>query len=180
MDAHEHLRPGLPGSAQRGGPGDPCQGALLGVEVIFEAAADLGALEQEGDLELGLAAVDLDPAIERVELVQAIGARRQLRDERPGRVGRRCAGSGAWSRRRPILRAGAIGALGTIRGTATLLSRCRAVCFLIASTFSAWLRCRFFCVNPSEAVSEIEPVIVSLLRKTSARLSPEALNHSPV
>jgi hypothetical protein len=52
--------------------------------------------------------------------------------------------------------------------------------FFIAATFSAWLRCRFFWVNPSDAVSEIAPVIVSLLRKTSARLSPAALNHSPV
>ena len=52
--------------------------------------------------------------------------------------------------------------------------------FFIASTFSAWLRCRFFWVNSSDAVSAIEPDIVSLLRKTSARLSPVALNHSPV
>jgi hypothetical protein len=67
-----------------------------------------------------------------------------------------------------------------IRGTSTPFSRCSTVCFFIASTFSAWLRCRFFWVKPSEAVSEIEPVIVNLLRKTSARVSPAALNHSPV
>ena len=53
-------------------------------------------------------------------------------------------------------------------GTSTPFSRCSAVCFFIASRFSAWLRCRFFWVNASDAVSEIEPVIVSLLRKTSA------------
>jgi len=71
-------------------------------------------------------------------------------------------------------------AITPIRGTSTLLSRCSAVCFFIASTFSAWLRCRFFCVNASDAVSAIEPDTVSLLRKTSARLSPLALNHSAV
>ena len=52
--------------------------------------------------------------------------------------------------------------------------------FFIASTFSAWLRCRFFCVKASDAVSAIEPDTVSLLRNTSARLSPLALNHSAV
>jgi hypothetical protein len=35
-------------------------------------------------------------------------------------------------------------------------------------------------VKASDAQSEIEPVIDSLLRKTSARLSPAALNHSAV
>jgi len=35
-------------------------------------------------------------------------------------------------------------AITPIRGASTPFSRCRAVCFFIASTFSAWLRHRFF------------------------------------
>jgi hypothetical protein len=69
-------------------------------------------------------------------------------------------------------------AITPIRGTSTPFSRCNAVCFFIASRFSAWLRCRFFCVNASDAVSAIEPEIVSFLRKMRARFSPLALNQS--
>ena len=57
---------------------------------------------------------------------------------------------------------------------------CRAVCLRIASTFSAWLRLRFLRVKPSDAVSAMAPLIVSLSRKASARSSPLALNHSAV
>ena len=56
--------------------------------------------------------------------------------------------------------------------TATPVRDAARVCFFIASTFSAWLRCRFLWVNASDAVSAIEPVMVSLSRNASARLSP--------
>jgi hypothetical protein len=62
------------------------------------------------------------------------------------------------------------------RRTGTSLARCTAVCFRIAATFSAWLRLRFFRVKASDAVSAIDPVIVSLSRKASARRNPFSLN----
>ena len=51
--------------------------------------------------------------------------------------------------------------------------------FFIASTFSAWLRCRFFCVNASDAVKAIEPDIVSLVAEDQCPVEPVHIEPQP-
>ncbi len=71
-------------------------------------------------------------------------------------------------------------AITEMRLTATPWDWCTSVCLRMAATLSAWERLRFFWENASEAASEIEPEMVSLSLKASARSRPRALNQSAV